>query len=206
MISIMVRRCVVVTLVGLSAPLTFAQQPQAQISTRQVTISEPGIYQLSALFKRANIVASVKVLAGDTESYSEAVCKAEVLKSFKGASSGETVYFGPCVGQRLGWEYIVFLLDAPDAITPKVPAASYGKVRYARVFDDGYSQMESSYACVFDGQEIAQKCDYGVRVCTDYIKLPKSIRAFPPKSNDPPFGCRWVRKDVFVSLLNALGQ
>ncbi len=64
--------------------------------------------------------------------------------------------------------------------------------------------MESSYSCVFDGKEIAQKCDYGVRVCTDYIKLPASVAAFPPEGNDPPFGCRWVRKTAFVDLLDTL--
>jgi hypothetical protein len=57
---------------------------------------------------------------------------------------------------------------------------------------------------VFDGKKIAQKCDYGVRVCTDYIKLPKSMRVFPPEDNDPPFGCRWVRKAVFISMLDTL--
>ncbi len=64
--------------------------------------------------------------------------------------------------------------------------------------------MASSYSCVFDGKEIAQKCDYGVRVCTDYIKLPASVAAFPPEGNDPPFGCRWVRKTAFVDLLDTL--
>ena len=63
--------------------------------------------------------------------------------------------------------------------------------------------MESSYECVFDGKEIAQKCDCGVRVCTDYIKLPQSISVFA-KENDPPFGCRWARKAALVSLLDIL--
>jgi hypothetical protein len=66
--------------------------------------------------------------------------------------------------------------------------------------------METSYACVFDGKEIAQKCHYGVRVCTDYIKLPQSMPAFTPEANDPPFGCRWVRKAVFISLLDTLDK
>ena len=65
--------------------------------------------------------------------------------------------------------------------------------------------MESSYECVFDGAEIAQKCDYGVRICTDYIKLPQSIAVFPEEEeNDAPFGCRWARKAAFVSLLDTL--
>jgi len=202
----LVRWCLMVTLVGLSAHLISAQRSKAQITARGVTITEPGVYELAALFKRANTVASVKIVSGDTENYSDAVCKAEVLKAFKGTSAGKAIYFGPCVGERLGWEYVVFLLDTPDVVSPKAASGTrYGTVRYAKVFDEGYSNMETSYECVFDGKEIAQKCDYGVRVCTDYIKLPKSIRAFPPESNDPPFGCRWVRKSVFLSLLDTLG-
>ena len=64
--------------------------------------------------------------------------------------------------------------------------------------------MPISSVCVFDGKEIAQQCDYAVRICTDYIKLPKTVSAFPPEENDPPFGCRWVRKTNFLSLLDSL--
>ncbi len=66
--------------------------------------------------------------------------------------------------------------------------------------------MEISYECVFDGKDIAQRCDYGVRVCTDYIKLPKSMPTFPPMTEETPFGCRWVRKSVFLSLLDTLAN
>jgi hypothetical protein len=185
--------------------LTSAQRSKAQVTAGGVTITEPGVYELAALFKRANTVASVKILSGDTENYNDPVCKAEVLKGFKAASTGEVIYFGPCMGEKLGWEYVVFLLDTPDAITPKTASSTaYGTVHYANVFDEGYTNMETSYECVFDGKEIARKCDYGVRVCTDYIKLPKSVRAFPPESGDPPFGCQWVRKSVFSSLLDTL--
>ncbi len=37
--------------------------------------------------------------------------------------------------------------------------------------------METCYECVFDGEEVLPKCDYAVRVCTDYIKLPKAMSA-----------------------------
>jgi len=63
-----------------------------------------------------------------------------------------------------------------------------------------------SYECVFDGKDTAQQCDDGVRVCTDYIRLPKTVRAFPPVTENTPFGCRWVRKSVFVSLLEDLAN
>jgi hypothetical protein len=174
-------------------------------SSREVTVTEPGAYTIGDLFKNADLVAVVKVLSGDTENYEHAVYKGEVVKSFKGVSTGATVYFVRFVGERLGWEYFLFLRNDAKPLAPKAGAgASYGTIRYSEIFNQGYSSLESSYECVFDGKEIAQKCDYGVRVCTDYIKLPKSISAFPPEESDPPFGCRWARKTAIVSLLDTL--
>ena len=195
------------TLMGISAHFASAQQSQAQLTAEGVTISEPGVYELAGSFEHADTVALVKVVSGDTENYSVVVYKADVVKSFKGTPVGETVYFGPFAGERLGWEYFVFLRNTPDVITTKAPpGTSYGKVHYAKIFNEGYSAMETSYECIFDGKGIAQKCDYGVRVCTDYIRLPKSTPTFPPESNDPPFGCRWVRKTLFMSVLDTLAK
>jgi hypothetical protein len=201
------RLCILIALMAMSARFTSAQRSEAQIGAGGVTISEPGIYDLLGLFKHADSVAIVKIVSGDTENYDVAVYKAKVVKSFKGTSAGETLYFGPYVGEKLGAEYIVFLRNEHDLIAPKAAAdSSYGRVRYAKVFDEGYSSMETSYGCVFDGQQVSQQCDYGVRVCTDYIKLPKNTRTFPTASDDTPFGCRWVRKASFVSLLEALRE
>ena len=188
-------------------PLVVLVSALASAQSQVVTITEPGVYEISGLFKGADVVALVKVVSGDTESYDHTVYKGEVIQSFKGMPRGATLYFGPFVGEKLGWEYVLFLRNVTKPITPKTTAtASYGAVPYWEVFNEGYSSMETSYACVFDGKEIAQKCDYGVRVCTDYIKLPKSMPAFPPEDNDPPFGCRWVRKAVFISLLDTLAN
>lgn len=190
----------VVSLIVVSSALAWGQ-------SRVVTITEPGIYKISDLFKNADLVTLVRIVSGDTESYDHAVYKGEVIQSFKGIPRGATVYFGPFIGEKLGQEYVLFLRNVTKPIMPKTAAtASYGTIPYSEVFNEGYSSMETSYACVFDGKEIAQKCDYGVRVCTDYIKLPKSVPAFPPEENDPPFGCRWVRKAVFLSLLDTLAS
>ena len=188
-----------VLLVGVLLPAVVSAQ------SREVTLTEPGVYRISDLFKAADTVAVVKVLSGDTENYEHAVYKGEVVKSFKGPSSGATIYFGPFDGERLGWEYFLFLRNTAKPIAPKTTAsASFGTIQYSEIFNQGYSSMESSYECVFDGKEIAQKCDYGVKVCTDYIKLPQSISLFPIQDNDPPFGCRWARKAAFVSFLDTL--
>ena len=193
------RLFVLLPVILVSAQLTSGQQ------SKVVTITEPGSYTLENLFTNANVVALVRIVSGDAENYDRTVYKGEVLQSFKGTSQGGTVYFGPFVGERLGSEYVLFLRKVTKPVSPRGrPTASYGTIHYWEIFDEGYSSMETSYECVFDGKEITQKCDYGVRVCTDYIKLPGSLPAFPPETNDPPFGCRWVRKALFVSMLDTL--
>jgi hypothetical protein len=92
-------------------------------------------------------------------------------------------------------------------LTPKAASkVNYGTVQYSEVFNQGYTPMETSYECIFDGKEIREQCDYGVRVCTDYILLPKSLPTFPPMTEDTAFGCRWVRKKAFITVLESLGK
>jgi hypothetical protein len=183
-------------------PLVVLMSAMASAQSQVVTITEPGVYKISELFKSADVVALVKIVSGNSEDYQHTVYKGEVIQSFKGMPRGATVYFGPFVGERLGWEYVLFLRNVTKPITPKATAtASYGTVPYSEVFNEGYSSMETSYACVFDGKEIAQQCDYGVRVCTDYIKLPKSMPAFPRRQQSSvrlPLGQKafvscWIR-------------
>jgi hypothetical protein len=196
----MARRTVVLFIAVLTSAWAYAQ-------SQVVTITEPGIYEIGGLFKSADVVALVKIVSGDAENYDCAVYKGEVVQSFKGIQRGTIIYFGPFVGYKLGDEYVLFLRNVDQPITPKTTAtASYGTIHYSRVFNQGYSSMETSYECVFDGEEVLPKCDYAIRVCTDYIKLPKAMSAFPPEDNDPPFGCRWVRKTGFLSLLDTLGN
>jgi hypothetical protein len=193
-------RCLLVPLV-----LTILFQPADAQNAKTVTVSEPGIIKLDKLLQMADTVALVKVVSGDTQNYAKAVYKAEVVKSFKGAAIGETIYFGPYVGIRLGWEYVLFLRNAAKPLSPNsTSSANYGAIQYSEIFNEGYSSMECSYECVFDGKDIAQQCDDGVRVCTDYIKLPKSISVSPPMTKDKPFGCRWVRRSAFLSALDSL--
>jgi len=193
------------TALRLVVPLIALMTSLAAAQSQVTTITEPGTYEIGGLFKKADVVALVKIVSGDTESYDRTIYKGQIIQSFKGMPRGATVYFGPFVGEKLGGEYFLFLRNVKDPITPKTEATtSYGKILYSEIFDEGSSSMETSYECVFDGKEIAHKCDYGVRVCTDYIRLPKSVPAFPPESDDPPFGCRWVRKTLFISLLDTL--
>lgn len=171
----------------------------------QVTNVEPARYDIARLFEKADVVASVRIVSGDIESYKMAIYKAEVIRSFKGVSSGQTLYFGPFQGSELGSEYIVFLRNVQEPAVPKAsPNAAYGSVRYREIFNQGYGSMLTSYECVFEGKDVAQQCDYGVRVCTDYILLPKQMPTFPPTEKETPFGCRWVLKSKFHSLLEQI--
>jgi hypothetical protein len=188
--------------------LGLAQSPiskgRADGSTK---ITEPGIIPLSKLLQMSDTVALVRILSGDTENYQTALYKATVVTNFKGSKEGQTLFSGPFIGQRLGFESLVFLRKASTLAVPKKgPNAGYGAVPHLNVFNEGYSSMEISYECGFDGKEIREQCDYGVRVCTDYIVLPKGTETSPPMDEETPFGCRWVRKTAFLSLLNDLTE
>jgi hypothetical protein len=191
-------------LLGVAAIL--AQLAVAQQSTK-TTIEEPSVITLANLYKQADTVAIVRVVSGDAENYGIAVYKAEIVKSFKGAAAGEKIFFGPYVGESIGSEYILFLRNVTQSIAPgSTSSINYGTIHYSEVFDEGYSSMTSSYECVFSGKTINERCDYGVRVCTDYITLPKSMPTSPSSTEDTPFGCRWVRKEALISLIATLGD
>jgi hypothetical protein len=195
--------------------LTMAQNGEspAQLTVtlggKTITHTEPGVWGLKELFKRADIVALVYVISGDTEAYEDplTVYKAKVIMGFKGAAKEEILYFGPYTRIEVGGEYVLFLIKEPNPIAPKSTSSfSYGAINYAKVFDEGFSSMKTDYECVFDGKDTSQQCDYGVSICTDYIILPKSIRTYPPETENVPFGCRWVRRTVFISQLKELGK
>ncbi len=94
--------------------LVVLMSTMASAQSQPVTITEPGVYKISELFKRADIVAVVRVLSGDTENYEHVVYKGEVIQGFKGVPRGATLYFGPFIGERLGWEYVLFLKCPAD--------------------------------------------------------------------------------------------
>ena len=104
----------------------YAQQAQT------VTIKEPGIIALESLFQMADTVALVKVVSGDTQNYPTAIYKAEVVRSFKGVLAGQTIYFGPYVGYRLGWDYVLFLRNVAKPLAPNpTSSVNYGTVSYS---------------------------------------------------------------------------
>jgi hypothetical protein len=186
----------------------FLISPEAKKSqqTQMVAPREPGVVKLEDLFRIADSVVMVRIVSGDTENYSTPVHKAEVLRSFKGgAATKAAIYFGPYIGMRLGGEYILFLRGTVKPLAPNPDSTSnYGTVRYLDVLNEGYGAMETSFECIFDGKDVSDECDDAVKVCTDYIKLPSTVRTFPPSEEETPFGCRWIRKGSFLSLREGL--
>ena len=171
------------------------------------TNTEPGITNIPDLFRVSDKVALIKTISGDTEHYKVAVYKAQVIQPFKGAVSGETLYFGPYVGLKLGWEYIVFLRATAESLQPMgTTVVAYGSVPYFRIFNEGYTVLDSSYQCVFKGENVAERCDDAVRVCTDYVKTPKNLPVEPRLEEDTPFGCRWARRKQFIAILEELAS
>jgi hypothetical protein len=192
--------------VGLLTP-SLVGQTSVTTTIRQTTttITEPGVTDIPELFRLSDKVALVKTVSGDTEHYKVAVYKAQVVQPFKGVFSGETLFFGPYVGLKLGWEYIVFLRATAEPLQPLGAAAvSYGSVPYFRIFNEGYTVLDTSYECVFKGETVSEQCDDAVRVCTDYVKTPKSLAVAPPLEEDTSFGCRWARRKQFVAVLEQL--
>ena len=176
---------------------------------KTVEIREPGIVKVEDLFRQADLVAIVQILSGDTEHYPTAIYKAKVLTTFKGCRTGEKIFFGPFIGLALGNEYLAFLRRSNPEIRPKDAGRtnnsglSYGPLQSSyRIMYEGYSIMPIEYGCVFDGEQISQKCDYGIKINTFQVILPESMRTFPPESDDEPTrDKKWVRREELTSFL-----
>lgn len=185
----------------------------AQIARAQelrTTISDPAPVKVEDLLKQADLVAIIRILSGDTEHYPMAVYKAQVLQPFKGLEKGANLYLGPFIGYGLGDELLVFLHHSEKGIEPESQAAtsglSYGPISsFYLVMYDGYSALPVKYDCVFDGKEIAQQCDYGIRVNTFQLILPKSVKTYPSSTRGSfSEDTKWVRKTVFIAYLKKL--
>lgn len=158
------------------------------------TNAEPAKITLQQLYDAADTVAEVQIVASDGESYTNNVYKARVVTNFKGVGE-DTIYFGPFPGLRLGVQYFLFLRKSPTSKDPVSAAApGFGAVPYWQIPNEIYSVMESSNTCAFPGSDAASRCDEAVRICTDYVTLPKNMRAYTSEKGDPQFGCRWVHK------------
>ncbi len=187
---------------------TFSAAAQSTVTKEgtTITISEPAKITIQQLYDAADTVAVVQIVAADGENYTTNVYKAKVVTSFKG-SGEDTIYFGPFAGYGLNKQYLLFLRKSPTTKDPVSTAApAFGSVPFAQIFEEGYSALQMEYRCAFPGADPAVQCDDAVRVCTDYITLPKNIHGYSTEKGEPPFGCRWVHKKEFLALVATLGS
>ena len=165
---------------------------------------------LSDLFKQADLVATVRILSGDSEHYDVTVYKGQIEKAFKGARANQTIYFGPHVSFGVGSEYLGFLSKAEKGIEPggKSPGVNYGVLpSFFRIMYAGFSIMPIEYVCVFDGKDTAQQCDYAVKLNPEQVIVPASVKAFPRGEAGPITNYeKWVRRDELVALLERFAK
>lgn len=79
----------------------------------------------------------------------------------------------------------------------------------ARVVPPYYSEHEYGvmliqYVCVFD-EGPALSCDYGVKVNTRQVALPKNLATYSPEPREHFDGdLKWIKRDALVSILRDL--
>jgi len=194
-------------LLGAAAPTVATPTParapaKEKVETVIVTTSEPATVGLRQLFKEADVVALITVLAGDAEKYSDVVYKASVDQAFKGAREHDIIYFGPYKSYSIGTEYIVALKrtsrllgdlgsKADRQAGPFRPDAPYLRVMY-----QGYSVMEISYTCVIPS------CDWAVEVADEQVMLPQRLATVPSVCHNGASSFVWVRKADFLAELS----
>jgi hypothetical protein len=162
---------------------------------------------LSDLFAQADEVALVKVVSGDSEHYKTAVYKAIIEQGFKGARSGDTIFFGPFVGYGVGLEYLVFLKKGSSQEPITSTLAPYGRIQSLdRIMYAGYSILPVGYECVFVGST-SENCDYSVQLNPEQIILPPDIEAYPKSEATALTNYRkWVRKSTFLRELQRVAS
>jgi len=203
--TLMKRIFIFVALVLLGASASIAQQGK----TITVTTTDPASVTIEDLFKQADLVAFVEVLSGDSENYDQVLYKARVIKGFKGAVPEQPIYFGPFISYGIGSEYLVFLRKGSTTVGALASASAKSK---PLLFDsnqltfsvmyEGYSVMPVRFECVF---EKAQQCDYGVKLNTRQVILPKELNQFHEEFDESGDSARrFVKRKSMEAFLRKL--
>lgn len=169
------------------------------------TIPRP---EVDKLYAEADVVALVKVLSGDTESYEDTVYKASVLTNYKG-NVQSILYFGPYTSYRVDSEYLIFLkLSGKQlkSIATKSKTVNYPEAaNYLRVMYGGYSILPVGFECGFGPISAPMSgCEESIDIRT--VVLPKELESYPAdfgnKTEDRPF----VRKAELFQYIEKLGK
>jgi len=196
----------VITL-GAAQPTRVAAAPSSvpakeKVEKVLVVSRDPATVSLGNLFREADVVALITVLAGDAENYANVVYKASVVQAFKGAHEHDVIYFGPFRSYSIGSEYVVALkatsktlgdlgTQASGSVVPFRPEAPYLRVMY-----EGYSVMAVSYTCQIPA------CDWAIEVSDEQVLLPNRLATVPSGCHNGASSFVWVRKRDFLSELS----
>lgn len=186
-----------------------------------VSLAQPGRtttpVNIAELFKQASVVADITYHHDGVEQCRSVTYESKVTEGFKGASKGERLFFF-CDNSAIAGEDFVFLQHAYNDGGPgmkfeariKVPPAPDEAVpKTSNIFfvyrsNNSYSIVRVQHVCVFDNVA-GPSCDDGVRVRSREIALPNTVKTYPPDpSDESDASVRWVRRDVFLSLLRDL--
>lgn len=191
--------------------LFLVQPALSQRVVKTVSISEPAAVTVENLYKRADVVALVKIVSGDSENFSVTMYKATVLDGYKGVKDNETIYFGPHISYGVGSEYYVFLTKDKKKIGEMIseekgvkPPSFDRSANYLSIMHEGYSVLDVSYECAFEiKQHFTDSCDYAVRINTFQVILPDTLKVYQA-TVDENSDEKFVKKQSFEDLIKTL--
>ena len=135
--------CLLAVVVSVGTTVAAPQQVVRNVEPATLTIDE--------MFQRADVVAKVEITLGDAEHYRQALDKSTVIEGFKGTKAGESLYFGPFIGYRLGDEYLLFVSrekrTVGESVAPgQVNATGFdARAPVFRITQEGYSALETAF-------------------------------------------------------------
>jgi hypothetical protein len=164
--------------------------------------------KIADLFAEADVVATLRVLSGDEESYEAAVYKARVLTAFKGTETGAVLFFGPYISYGIGSEYLAFLSRSPTVPQKTGEQSPYPALHtFHEVMYAGFSILELDFACVFGSESADERCDHAVRLNPEQVVLPERFKLFPEAPADASTNYhKWVRRKDLLAHLARLSR
>jgi hypothetical protein len=175
-----------------------------------IVLTEPAVLAIEELFRKADVVALVRILAGDMEGYQEpiyAVYKAEVLTGYKGVKSGGTLSYGPFVGGSIGKEYVLFLSKVAPPVrigAQSAQVASDASSPFYGVMLDGCGSLDAGYVCVFE-ERGGTPCADGLHLCW-HVTLPKTVKLYDKGSEGISPGQSWAHREEVLAVLEKLSK
>ena len=127
----------------------------------------------------SDVVRRCMYVSGDDETYPVPVYKARVTETLKGVTQGSQLLFEGAQ-EYPSDETIFSSYQGVGSHSEQIgPSDRYGQISSLyRIMYAGYSVMEIDYACVLDGIEPWDRCQYAAKLNPEQILLPKRCERF----------------------------